>query len=246
MVCRKHLNRHLDADGMVAETSNRIAADRIAECAQRTKFQAIEYGAQVDEERIISLTGENLDAARKIINRFRRQVRFVVRCGPRSDVVRRSDKTRTENGCRKWPRVKWRAGAASVAHGYGIGLLYVEIGITKRSDDRIPTRGTVGTHSSITKVREERIGVRDRCLKFELEVDVGYSIAGVVDIDVVQDVWIEVEKSRTTRGSFHRNVVGYDRNRIGAIGTHERVQIGIVCERIIADQWRFPMARSGY
>ena len=65
----QHRDRNLQADGVIGKTRDRIAARRIAECAQRPEFQTIEHRAEIDEERIVTLTGENLDSSGQIVNR---------------------------------------------------------------------------------------------------------------------------------------------------------------------------------
>ena len=83
---------------MSVESSQRIASGRIAKSAEWPEFEAIEYGTQINEERVVSWAGKNLDPAGKIVNCLRCKIGFIVRCRTRSDVVRWNDKTGAEHG----------------------------------------------------------------------------------------------------------------------------------------------------
>ena len=53
---------------MVAKTSDGVAAGRIAKRSKRSKLEAVEYGAEIDKERIIARTGEYLDPAGQVVD----------------------------------------------------------------------------------------------------------------------------------------------------------------------------------
>jgi hypothetical protein len=62
--------------------------------------------------------------------------------------------------------------------------------------------------------------------------DVGFRVSIVVDVERIEDVVTELEEVRPARRFLQRNLVGEDRYGVGLVGTHERIDISVVCHRI--------------
>src|ERR671936_63956 len=94
-------DRNLDLDRVDVVVLDRVHAllgrerDQV-ERVEWTQPRQVEDRAEVDEERVVTLPGEDLDPAREVRDRFRRQT-VVVRSRARPDVVRRSRDARSED-----------------------------------------------------------------------------------------------------------------------------------------------------
>src|SRR6478672_2060680 len=92
-------------------------------------------------------------------------------------------------------------------------------------------------------MRQKSVLVRHGVLEPEFKRDVRYAIAVVIHVNVVDNIWIEAPEAGTARRSLHRNVIRDDRYRVGTVGAHKGVNVGVIREWILADQRRFAMAR---
>ena len=194
-----------------------IAVDRIewAEAGQ------VEHRAEIDEERIVALSGEYFDAAAQ--RRHRRGQRVVVRSRARPDVVGR----RREVGRRAAEHA--RVSRAVLDEGHAVGLR--------------PVPRRIGERRDRPGVVQKRVGVARLGVEAELVGQILLRIAVVVDVDLVEHRVVEGRKVRPAGRRFERNVVGDDRDRIGSIRAQERVQVGVVGHRVLADEGRFAVTR---
>jgi hypothetical protein len=72
--------------------------------------------------------------------------------------------------------------------------------------------------------------------------DVGTAVTGVVDVDVVARLRVELVEVRPTGRVLERNPVRHDRQRVLRVGCGERVDVGVVTGRIDRGERRFPVA----
>ena len=75
----------------------------------------------------------------------------------------------------------------------------------------------------------------------ELVGDVRLAVAGVVDVDLVQDVVAELVEVRAAGRLLQRDVVGDQRDRARVIRADERVHVGTVGDRVLGDLRRLAM-----
>ncbi len=132
-------------------------------------------------------------------------------------------------------------GRRSTGHGDRVGLLDVEICIVKRADYGVST-----TLSRCPKVNEKRVRVGYRRFEFEIKSDVCLSVSGVVDIDRIQGIRIEVEEGWPAGRFFKGNVVGNDRRRIRTIRADKRIDIRVVRQRVLTDQRSLTVTGCGH
>src|SRR5207244_662883 len=84
--------------------------------------------------------------------------------------------------------------------------------------------------------RAEQVREVGRGVEPELVDHVRRGVAGVVYLDLVQDVVVECVEVGPAGRLLQRNVVGNDGDRAGAIRAAEGVQVGVVSRWISADQ----------
>ena len=70
------------------------------------------------------------------------------------------------------------------------------------------------------------------------------AIAGVVDLDRVQDVVGKLIEVRPAVGGLERDVVGNDRYGAGDIRADKSVEVGRICRRVLGNLRRFTMRRQ--
>ena len=93
-------------------------------------------------------------------------------------------------------------------------------------------------------VVEERVRVPRLRLEAELVADVGMPVPVLVDPDLVENAVVEAVEVRPAGRRFERDVVRDDRDRVRVVWADERVQVGVVRPRVLADQRRLRMARG--
>src|SRR5215831_7040413 len=57
-------------------------------------------------------------------------------------------------------------------------------------------------------------------------------------MDLVENCVVKGRKVRSTRRRFERDVICNNGDRVGCIWTPERVNVGVVCHRVLTDQGR--------
>ena len=192
------------------------------ERVERPQAREIEDRAEVDEERIVTLAREHLPASRDVGDRRTRQ-RFVVRRRARADVVRRDRSVR-----------KKRHRLARVAVRLELDQRQVVVlrPVPVRAVERRDRPGVV----------EERVRVpRDR-VEPELVAQVIPAVPVVVDLDLVENRVVERREVRPAGGLFERDEVRDHRDSVRVVRAHERVQVGVVGSRVLADQRRLRVA----
>jgi len=91
-----------------------------------------------------------------------------------------------------------------------------------------PVPVLVAERGDRTDVVEERVRVPRGRLEAELVGEILATVAGVVDVDLVEDAVVEAVEVRPAGRSFEWNVVGDERRRARPVGTDERIQVGVV------------------
>ncbi|GAB3945433.1 hypothetical protein GCM10027614_37190 [Micromonospora vulcania] len=84
-----------------------------------------------------------------------------------------------------------------------------------------------------TGVVEKTVRIGDLGVEFEPVGDIRPTVTVVIDVDLVAHVVAELEEIRAPGRELQRHVVGDQRDRVGAVGADERVQIGAVGDRIL-------------
>jgi hypothetical protein len=92
-------------------------------------------------------------------------------------------------------------------------------------------------------VVQERSIVAQLGAEPELVRQIRPAVTVVVDVDLVEHVVAELEEGRPARRRLQRHVVGDQRDRVGLVGADERVQVGAVGDRVLADLRRFTVRR---
>jgi len=90
---------------------------------------------------------------------------------------------------------------------------------------------------------QERVRVDSRRVEPELVPDVVLAVPVVVDLDLVEDAVVEAVEVRPAGRRFERDVVRDHRDRVRVVRADERVQVGVVRPRVLADQRRLCVAR---
>jgi hypothetical protein len=186
---------------------------------ERPQVAQVEDCPEVDVEALGPLAGEDLSATGERVDRRRRQCR-VVRGGQRPDVARRARQVGAEN-------LRLAVGHASHAEELAA----------------VPARGGQGRDRP--GVVQEGVGVGDLARESELVGDLGLAVPVVVDVDRIQHITAELVEVGPSVRTLQRQVVGDDGHRVGIVGTHERVQVGAVGNRILGDLRCFTVGRHG-
>ena len=198
------------------------------ERVERAQPGEVEDRAEVDVERIVALAGEDLDASAEALDRRRREC-VVGRRRARPDVVGRRRQVVTEHD---------RLVLAAVLD------LAVLLKVDERDVVRLrPVPARIVQRRDRPGVVEERVRVPRRGREAELVADVGAAVTVVVDLDLVQDAVVEAVEVRPAGRSFERDVVRDHRDGVRVVRTDERVQVGVVRPRVLADQRRLCVAR---
>ena len=90
-------------------------------------------------------------------------------------------------------------------------------------------------------VVEERVLVPQRRVELELEREVRQCVPVVVDEDRVEDVVAELEEVRSAGRPLEGHEVAQDRDRRRVVRADERVDVGVVGDRVLADARGFAM-----
>ena len=184
---------------------------------ERPQAGEVEHRAEIDEERIVALAGERLDAAGQLLNRGLHE-RAVVRGRARPDVDRRRRQVPADDG--------------------RLVLLHPGDRVVLRP---VPVR--VGERVDRAGVVEERVAVPGLRPEVELVGHVLPSVSRRVDLELVEHVVAERVEVRPAGGLLERDVVGNDRDRVGPVGAHERVHVRVVRNRVLADRRSLSVAR---
>jgi hypothetical protein len=185
--------------------------------------QRVERCAEVDEERVVDLAGEDLASARQGLHRLRRHGIVVGdRLGP--DVVGRHRDVAQQRAGRAQP-------AVLVAQaGHRVRLLDVQVRVVDRPDRR---RGVeVGVLVAHPRAEHEAVA------------DVVAAVARVVDVQVVGRAVVEPVEVRASGGILEGNPVGDQRERPWCVGCREGVDVGVVRGGVERRQRRFAVARA--
>ena len=215
-------DRDLDRDRVDVQRLGRIDAgsgggrDQV-QVLKRPQIPEVEDRPQVDEERVVALSGEDDLAAAERVHGGRAERRVVGRRA-RADVARRALQPGAEN-----------LGLLALDPCDREELALVPVGVAQRGDR--------------ARVVEEGVGVAQRRLEAKLVADLGQRVTVVVDVDRVQDVVAELEEVRAPGRQLQRHVVGDDRDGVGLVGADERVGVGVVGDGILADFGGFAMRR---
>ena len=173
----------------------------------------------IDEERIVAWAGKNFAAVWQRADRGIGEGR-IVRRRFRSDVVRRNLEVAAERCL--------RAGAAqAIDPGDRVELADVEAGRVEGQNR--------------PDVVKESAGVGDLRTELKLVGDVLFSVAVVVDVDLINAGGREVVEVRAVARLLQRDVVGDDRDHGGRVRADERINISVVHGRIFGDEWCFTM-----
>ena len=199
--------------------------DRVGR-VERPQAGEVEDRAEVDVERVVDLAGVDLAAARERPDRRAHQG-AVVRRRARAD---RDGRGRDVLGERRPRAAADDAAAALVDAGDAVELRPVPVRVRERVDR--------------ARVVEERVRVPGLGAEAELVADVLVAVAGVVDLQLVEDVVAEAVEVRAARRLLERDVVREDRDRVRLVRAHERVDVGVVGDRILRDQRRLSVAGS--
>ncbi len=203
----------------------------------RPQIAQVEDGAEVHEEAVGALAGEDDLAVRGAPDRRSRK-RAVVRRGPDAHVAGRAGEAggRADDRARALTR-----GHVGEDFGDGVRLTTVPRAAVARARRVGDRPGGV----------EERVGVEDRRGELELVGDGRDAGSGVVDVDLVEDVVTdrgcrahdglgsELEEVRPTIGTLERDIVGDDGDRVGRVRAHERIHVRTVRSGVFGHGWCF-------
>jgi len=189
------------------------------EVAERPKRAEIEDRAEVDVEALIALSSEDLAFTGQRLDR-RVCERGVSGRGARADAHRWRDQIGAEDGL--------RSAIAALGHTrHRVELPHVPRWARQRRDR--------------TGVVEERVRVAKDGAEAELVRDVLDRVTVVVDLDLVENVVAELKEVRAAGRLLQRNVVRDDRHFRRVVRIDERVQVGVVRDRVLGDLRGFTM-----
>ena len=126
----------------------------------------------------------------------------------------------------------------------GIGFTHIELGIIDRA-----YRARVDQRDQYVLVSDFQRQFVGRILEAELECQMLFRIADVIDVDFIQPVLVELVKIGTALRVLEGDVIGDERDVILStrLITSKHVQVSAVNLRLIAYEGRFPVARrSGW
>ncbi len=217
--------RDVERDGVRVEPTDAVDAGigrqgQRVERVERAEPAQIEDRAEVDEERIVPLAGEDLRPVGEAVDGLCSR-RIVVRRGARPDVHRRR------------PERTGQAGLGVAVPVDGVDLPLEEVPVGEARDRSV----VVEEGRDPGEVR--RRGAR---LESEVVVDVGDAVTGVVDVDRVEDARVEREEVRPARRLLQRDVVRDDRQSRGVGRVEEGVEVRVVGGGIAGDQRCLSMA----
>ena len=176
----------------------------------------VEDPAERREERVLALAGEHLAAAGQALDRACLRL-LVVRNGLRPHVA---------GGRRNLPSDD--LGVTLGDPGHRVGLHHVPVRAVDRVD-RLPVRV------------QERVRVPGLRLEVEQVPDVGDTVTGVVDVQVVVGVVVELVEVRPAGRILDRHPVPNDRQGARGILRSEGVGVRVVSRRIDRGQGRLSM-----
>ena len=209
--------------------TRRCAERDQVERVERPQSRQVEDRAEVDEERIVTLAGKHLAATRQRGDCGRCK-RVVVRRRARADVVGRRRCVVHEHDRLVLAALLDLAVLLEVDERDAVGLRAVPVRVAERRDR--------------ARVVEERVRVPRRRREAELVADVVLTVTRVVDLDLVEHGVVEAREVRPAGRSLERDVVRDERDLARVVRTDERVQVGVVGARVLADQRRLRVTRS--
>ncbi len=242
----RNLQRNrVDVDaGQGIDTGSVGARDQVV-ARDRPQVTEVEDGAEVDEEAVGPLAGEDVEAIGHPVHRRGRQ-RRVVRRAANSHIAGRAGEHSTAS--RGWADGRRRGvprRRVDVDPRDLVGLPAVPGGAVARR--RRMRDGPCGI--------EERVRIEDLCRELELVGDGRGAGPRVVDVDLVEHIvpdgrriaddrlGAELEEVRPTVRGLQRHIVGDDRDRFRAIGADERVHVRAVSGRVLGNGRCFSVGR---
>ncbi len=196
----------------------RLTRRGLVRAQERAQLAQVEDGADVAEEGVVALAGEGLPAAGQVFDGLLRDG-LVVRGGDGADVVGREDGVLDER----------RAHAVADLEQV-VPLPVVVVLVVERGD--------------LTGGVEDRVRVLDVVAEAPLVGDVLDGVAVVVDVDRVEHVLAEPVEDRAGGGVLRRDPVGDERDRVGVVRAHERVDVGVVGGGVLRDERGLAVARG--
>src|ERR687896_220671 len=213
-----------DDGGDVGSAQVVLALSLVA--GELSEVDAVEGGAEIDEERVLALTCEHLRAARERPHGPVREL-LIVRERLGADVRRR------RWGAASQYALARRFAAAAVA----VPLLHARVAL-----DDVQLRIAVPARSR--KGVQERVLVPDRRLELVPVADVRTAVPGVVDVDVVPGPVVPAEEVRAVGRNLSRDPVRRDRERTRCVLRRPRIRVGVVRRRVERDARRLAVARA--
>ena len=201
-----------------------LVAQADAGTARLVDVDAVERDGEVDEERVVGRAHEGLAAVRDRLDGAGRDL-AVVGDRLRPDVVGRDRQV-----------VRDPQGALQLAPAVvGLAVEVVRLDeVEVRIVDRVDRRRRV----------EERVRVAEPLAELPPVRDVLAAVAGVVDLDVVARLRIELAEVRAARRVLERDPVRDDRQVVRRVGRRERVEVRVVRRRVGEDRRGLAVTRA--
>ncbi len=213
----RHLQRdRVDVEPLRAVHAHRVGGRDQVQVLERAQHTEVEDAAHVDVEPVGALPREHLAAVADVVHGRAGEV-LVVRRAPRPHVDGRDSQPLREHRC--------------LAVAFGSSDPVELRPVPRRIRDRLDLPGVV----------QERLAVADLGVEVEAVRDVALRLAAVADVDGVGDVIAELVEVRTALRVLERNEVGDDRDLVRFVAADERVDIGVVRNRILRDLRCFAM-----
>ena len=217
----KRRNRNLHYNGVAVLTGQTVAG-----CTRSTNTAQIENTTQVSEERVIGRTAEHLGIAarhRHRLNGIRHQ-----------RIVRRIQAGCTCN--RAWPNIGWGHRAIVDEHGER-ATRPANLKVVGRFEVLL-TQADIEEGKLVFVLTFERETVRDVIRR-------GTSFGRIVfHVDFIPDILTKRIVVRSALGQLEWNVVGNNRNRVRVVRAAESIQVGVIGQRVVGDEWGFTVARG--
>ena len=209
-----------------AVVATALVAQADAGTSRGIDVDQVKCRAKVDEERIVALTREHLTATANLVDRRRDECRVVGgRLG--TDIVGRRQEVAPNRSDRLDLAVRPERHLGDV-----IPLNDVQVVVR-------PCRRVVHDLAAVVQEAAGLPGVR---VKPESIGDVLVAVTRVVDLDLVSDVVRKPEEVGASGRLLKRDEVGDERRGVRLVGADERVDVGVVCCRVLTDPWCFAVA----